>query len=115
MEPTSFELPIFAPVPAGHRVVVAGFRLTGGTSGVVDWLVVDRTAKVVYCDERLWGAIDGNPHVFDDPVGVVAQRGWILDRSATGRSAGTMSVSPRAARSSKTLLFVEPGEDAPYR
>jgi hypothetical protein len=114
---TRFELPFLAPIPHGHATVVAAFRRTNVPSGVVDWLVLDRTARVIYCAERLWGALNADPAAFDDPIAVITKWAWALDSSMTGKSAGSMSMQERGDGTAKTVLFVEPvvAPVTPYR
>lgn len=108
----SLQLPFSAPVPRGHEVLFATVRPAQGSRERAS-LVLDRTCGCLYCAEQLWGALSADPRSLTDPLAVLSERSWVVDRTLAGRSLGAIVLSEGAAR--RTRLFVEPSVAPPYR
>lgn len=106
------ELPFLAPIPAGHEVLVVWLRQTPDDQRT-RLLVLDQSARVLYCDDRLWGPLGANEQATLDPVGLLTRLSWVEDRRLMGRVSGAM-VTMGASTELRTRLFLEPGS-APYR
>jgi hypothetical protein len=113
---TFFDLPFVAPVPQGHDVLVVHFHQ--GEPTRLEALVLDRTDRVLYCGDRLWGPLGNDPALaLHDPVAVLTRFTWRTGQTVSGVSGGAIvSVKTSGdANESRTRLFVEPGAGAPYR
>jgi hypothetical protein len=106
-----------APVPAGHEVLIATLRMSE-ESDVRASLVLDVSARALYCDERLWDPLLGDPRATIDPLAVLAQYSWVLETRTVGRVLGTATASRDRANmaSARTVLYFEPMAAVPaYR
>lgn len=116
MADDAFELPFLAPIPRGHEVLVVGL-LRAPTATEPSWLVVDRTAGILYCGENLWGPLGQSAEAASDPVAVLTRWSWRVARSATGRVRAALVASSDVGDSNfaRTRLFLEPEGAGPYR
>lgn len=108
----SLQVPFSAPVPRGHEVLFATVRQAPDSRERAS-LVLDLTCGCLYCAERLWGALSGDARSLTDPLAVLRERSWVVDRTLAGRSLGAVVLSEGAAR--RTRLFIEPSAAPPYR
>lgn len=115
--PQALRVAFLAPVPAGHEVLIATLRMSE-ESDVRASLVLDVSARALYCDERLWDPLLGDPRATVDPLAVLGQYSWVLETRTTGRVLGTASATRDRAdmASARTVLYFEPLAAAPaYR
>ena len=115
MDETSvYQFQFLAPVPKGHGVLVAQLQRHGGDEA---WVVLDRTAAILYCDEAVWRSLprrDDALRAVRDPLGVLADHKWFPMTEASGICGGAVIATTDAGDSNfaRTYLLVEPG---PFR
>jgi hypothetical protein len=115
-ETSVYQFLFLAPVPKGHGVLVAQLRQHGGDEA---WVVLDRTASTLYCDETLWRSLlrcDDVLHAVQDPLAVFAGHNWVPMTEVSGICGGAIMATTSGGDSNfaKTYLLVEPGP-APFR
>jgi hypothetical protein len=108
MTDEAFELTFLAPVPRGNDVHVVAMRRDPDSEDLV-WLVLDRTAGIVYCGEQLWGPLGASAAaIATDPVAALTRWSWTVARSVSGQVVAALVVSSDIGDSnfSKTKLLV---------
>lgn len=112
-----FELSFLAPVPFGHEMVVMRFvrrqEIFLDFNGPL-WVVVDRTARVLYGDEHVWQVASQSPSFIDDPVAALKVE-WRPERVVVGKGAGALVFTKDGGESlvRTRLLVASSGSDPP--
>jgi len=114
--PNQVELPFLAPIPVGHEVLVVALRQSPEARRT-QFLVLDQTVSVLYCDDRLWGPLSGNVQATIDPVGLLTRFSWVVDRQFAGRVCGAMvgMATAEECNTLRTRIFLQAASDTPYR
>jgi hypothetical protein len=111
---TVHELPLLAPIPRGHEVLVVTFAFDGTAST----LVLDRTALCLYYSEALRGPLHQDPLLaVSDPISVITRFAWTVQSAFEGVCAGAMMSTRQSGgelSELKTLLLLD-AERPPYR
>lgn len=111
--PSLFEVPFLAPVPTGNEVYVAALVRSADAHEEI-FLVHDRTAGVVYCDDRLLGPLGRDAFATRDPVAALTRFTWRVKRAVEGTAAGAILSTAVNGDHALTRLFVS-APKSPYR
>jgi len=112
----TFELSFLAPVPFGNEVLAMRFvrrrEVFLAFNGPL-WVIVDRSARVLYGDENVWEIASQSPSFVDDPVAAL-KVDWRPERVVVGKSAGALVFTRGTAEALvRTRLLVAPSGSEP--
>lgn len=108
------DVEFFAPVPSGHTVYFAEVRSTADAS-LVAKLVLDRDARMLYCDAIVGGPLRRDPRAVENPLAVLQQFTWEVVQQRTATVLGAVIFQTGYGRQPHTRLFLGPDPTAPYR